>query len=173
MWRANSLEKTLMLGKIEGNQRREWQRMRWLDSITDSVTWIWANSGRLWRTVKPGVLQPMGSQRIRRDLASQQQQHSQKSPHCQTFSSSMARFSLFEHCLQFTQLGSRPYIPFSVMLRAFMYHSVKYPPLSFLDKAYFELASHMRDVCIHLQLYNMEQNKKVPAFTELQWVRDM
>jgi hypothetical protein len=59
------------------------------------------------------------------------------------------------------------------MLRAFMYHSVKYPPLSFLDKAYFELASHMRDVCIHLQLYNMEQNKKVPAFTELQWVRDM
>ena len=37
MRRADSLEKTLMLGKIEGNRRRGWQRMRWLDSITDSV----------------------------------------------------------------------------------------------------------------------------------------
>ena len=35
--RANSLEKTLMLGTIEGKLRRGWQRMRWLDSITDSV----------------------------------------------------------------------------------------------------------------------------------------
>ena len=37
MRRADSLEKTLMLGKTEGKQRRESQRMRWLDSITDSV----------------------------------------------------------------------------------------------------------------------------------------
>ena len=37
MWRANSLEKTLMLGKIEGKRRRGWQRMRWLDGITDSI----------------------------------------------------------------------------------------------------------------------------------------
>ena len=37
MQRANSLEKTLMLGKIEGKRRRERQRMRWLDSITDST----------------------------------------------------------------------------------------------------------------------------------------
>ena len=37
MGRANYLEKTLMLGKIEGKRRRGWQRMRWLDSITDSV----------------------------------------------------------------------------------------------------------------------------------------
>ena len=37
MWRANSLEKTLMLGKIEGKRRRGWQRMRWLESITDSM----------------------------------------------------------------------------------------------------------------------------------------
>ena len=35
--RANSLEKTLMLGKIEGRRRKGWQRMRWLDSITDSM----------------------------------------------------------------------------------------------------------------------------------------
>ena len=37
MRRANSLEKTLMLGKIEGRRRRGWQRMRWLDGITDSM----------------------------------------------------------------------------------------------------------------------------------------
>ena len=37
MGRADLLEKTLMLGKIEGKRRRGWQRMRWLDSITDSV----------------------------------------------------------------------------------------------------------------------------------------
>ena len=37
MQRADSFEKTLMLGKIEGRRRREWQRMRWLDAITDSV----------------------------------------------------------------------------------------------------------------------------------------
>ena len=36
MWRTDSLEKTLMLGKIEGRRRRGWQRMRWLDGITDS-----------------------------------------------------------------------------------------------------------------------------------------
>ena len=35
--RADSLEKTLMLGKIEGRRRRGWQRMRWLDGITDSM----------------------------------------------------------------------------------------------------------------------------------------
>ena len=38
MWRANSLEKTLILGKLEGRRRRGQQRMRWLDSITDSVS---------------------------------------------------------------------------------------------------------------------------------------
>ena len=37
MWRAKSLEKTQMLGKMEGKRRRGWQRMRWLDRITDSM----------------------------------------------------------------------------------------------------------------------------------------
>ena len=37
MWRADSLEKTLMLGKIDSRRRREWQRMRWLDGITNSM----------------------------------------------------------------------------------------------------------------------------------------
>ena len=62
MQRANSLEKTLMLGKIEGKRKSRWQRMRWLDSITTQWTWIWANSERQWRTGKPGMLQSMRSQ---------------------------------------------------------------------------------------------------------------
>ena len=48
MQRPNSLEKTLMLGKTEGRRRRGWQRMRWLDDITDSTDWVWASSRRLW-----------------------------------------------------------------------------------------------------------------------------
>ena len=44
-WRANSLEKTLMLGKTEGRRRRGWQRMRWLDSITDSLDLSLSNPG--------------------------------------------------------------------------------------------------------------------------------
>ena len=47
--RANSLEKTLMLGKIEGRRKREQQRMRWLDSLTDSVD---MNLSTLWEIVE-------------------------------------------------------------------------------------------------------------------------
>ena len=66
MGAVNSLEKTLMLGKIEGKRRRGWQRMRWLGSITDSWTGIWANSRRQWRTGKPDVLSPWGHKELDR-----------------------------------------------------------------------------------------------------------
>ena len=70
---ANSLEKTLLLEKIEGKRRREWQRMRWLDDITDSVD---MNLGKLQEMVRDRqacVLQSMGSRRVRHDLATEQQ----------------------------------------------------------------------------------------------------
>ena len=66
MQRIDSLEKTLMLGKIEGRRRRGQQRMRWLDGITDSMD-IWVNSGSWWWTGRPGMLQSTRSQRVRHD----------------------------------------------------------------------------------------------------------
>ena len=67
MLSANSLEKTLILGKIEGRRRRGWQRMRWLDGITDSMDMNLGKSGSWGWTGRPGVLQAMGSQRVRHD----------------------------------------------------------------------------------------------------------
>ena len=60
MRRAVSLEKTFMLGKIEGRRRRGRQRMRWLDGISNSRTWVWVDSRSWWWTRRPGVLWLMG-----------------------------------------------------------------------------------------------------------------
>ena len=71
MWRADSLEKTLMLGKIEGRRKRGWQRMRWLYGITDSVDVSWIGSRSWWWTGEPGVLQSMESQTVKHDWAAE------------------------------------------------------------------------------------------------------
>ena len=62
MWKADSFEKTLMLGKIEGRRRRDnrgWDG--WMASPTQ-WTWVWINSGSWWWTGRPGMLQFMESQ---------------------------------------------------------------------------------------------------------------
>jgi len=71
MRRADSLEKTLLLGKIEGRRRRGQQRWDgWLPLLTQ-WTWVWANSRSWWWTGRPGVLRFMGSQRVGHDWATE------------------------------------------------------------------------------------------------------
>ena len=67
MQRTDSLDKTLMLGKIEGKRRRKWQRMRWLHGITDSMNMSLSRLRSWWWTRSAGVLQSVGLQRVGHD----------------------------------------------------------------------------------------------------------
>ena len=73
MQKADSLEKTLMLGKIEGKRRRGRQRMRYLGDVTDSMDMSLSKLWEKWRTGKPGVVQFMGSRRVGHNLVMKQQ----------------------------------------------------------------------------------------------------
>ena len=72
MWKADSLEKTLMRGKTKGRRRRGWQKMRWLNSSADSVD---MSLSKLQELVKDreDCLESMGLQRVRHDLETKQQ----------------------------------------------------------------------------------------------------
>ena len=78
MWRADSLGKILMLGKIKGRRRgdnRGWHG--WMASLTQWI-WIWASSGSWWWTSKPDMFQSMGSQRVEHDYMTELN----RSSHC-------------------------------------------------------------------------------------------
>ena len=71
MQRADSLEKTLILGKIEGRRRRGQQTMRWWMASLTWWTWVWVDSGSWWWTGRPGMLQFTGSQIVGHDWATE------------------------------------------------------------------------------------------------------
>ena len=71
--RADSLEKTVMLGKMEGKRRRGWQRMKWLDGMSNSMDMNLSKLQEMVKDREAGILQLMGSLRMGHGLATEQQ----------------------------------------------------------------------------------------------------
>ena len=93
IWRADSLEETLMLVEIEVRRRREQQRMRgWMGSLTQ-WTWVWASSGRWWRTGKPRCCNPQGGKES--DVAERLNNNTMGVPQFVCLSTSWWTFGLF------------------------------------------------------------------------------
>ena len=71
MWKTDSLEKTLMMGNTDGRRKRGWWGWDGWMALLTQLAWVWASSRSWWWTERPGLLQSMGSQRIRHNWATE------------------------------------------------------------------------------------------------------
>ena len=90
--RTDSLEKTQMLGKVEGRRKGDDKGWDGLMASPTRWTWVWGSSRSWWWTEKPGVLQSMGSQRVGHDLATE-------------LNWTCCSFSLLQLCLRVLQIS--------------------------------------------------------------------
>ena len=138
-WNSNTLAtwckelthlKRLILGKTEGGRRRGWQRMRWLDGITDSMGMSWVSSGSWWWTWKPSVLQSMESHWIRHNWATELNWTLYWNSHCvHPFFSQVQWASLWS--LPWTLLGTLLiFASFIFFLGIILFFCWEYIPLS-------------------------------------------
>ena len=114
--RSDSLEKTLMLGKIEGRRRRDdrgWDG--WMASPTE-WTWVWTSPGRRWRTGKPGLLESMGLQRVRYDWVTEKQQDVHGLDMVSTFLATFSVSFLFPLPPQLSMPRYLPFFGFSILI---------------------------------------------------------
>ena len=127
MQKADSLEKTLMLGKIEGKGRRG-QQKRWLGSITDSMDMNLSKFGRQWRTEEPGL--SMGSQRVTHNLATDQKQILMN-----YFSFCLSEKFFISSCILNYNLARQSILGFRFShLALFIYHAIPFLPTKFLQR---------------------------------------
>ena len=98
MQTANSLEKSLMLGKIEDRRSRGHQRMRWLDGITKAMDMNLGKLREMVREGRSGMLQSMGFQRVRHSWATEQQQQRHKVDLCHEAVLAETRTGSWIHC---------------------------------------------------------------------------